>query len=194
MTNYVFPNLSIFGGVDLQYGPGGYSVHWHVPIDDESHWRFEYFYHPKQPFDKAELRAKVERELTPDFLPIRNPANRYLQDRGAMKRGSYAGMGDYFPAQDVFVVQSQGSIQDRTQENLGTTDVVIAAARRMLFDAIEGLDRGADPPFVLRDPSENMFNDLVVLSDELDGEQDPSDYCAALARSGDYHAIPTEAT
>ncbi len=188
MTNYLFPNAGIFAGVELRHGPRGYSVHWHVPIDDESHWKFEFFYHPDHPFDKDDLRAKVAAEVTPDYRPMRTQANRYLQDRAEMAATTFAGMGVYFPAQDVFAVESQGPVQDRTAENLATSDIVIARARRMMLNAISGLNGGGDPPFVLREATQNTFNDLLVLTATLDPDVDPFAHCAALAAAGDYHA------
>jgi phenylpropionate dioxygenase-like ring-hydroxylating dioxygenase large terminal subunit len=37
VTNFVMPNLAAFGGSTVGEG---YSVHWHVPIDDASHWKY----------------------------------------------------------------------------------------------------------------------------------------------------------
>ena len=189
ITNYLFPNAGIFAGVELRYGPRGYSVHWHVPIDDESHWKFEFFYHPDHPFDKDDLRAKIAAEVTPDYRPMRSRANRYLQDRAEMTKSTFAGMGVYFPAQDVFAVESQNVTQDRTRENLATSDIVIARARRMMLDAISNLSKGIDPPFVLRNESENAFDDLLVLTASIAPDEDPFAHCDSVAEGGDYHAM-----
>ena len=127
--------------------------------------------------------------MTPDYRPIRSSANRYLQDRAEMATSTFAGMGVYFPTQDVFAVESQGAIQDRTAENLATSDIVIARARRMLLDAIARLKDGGDPPFVLRHARDNAFNDLVVVTATLGADEDPFAHCAAIAEAGDYHAM-----
>ena len=160
-----------------------------MPIDDESHWKFEFFYHPDHPFDKDDLRAKIAAEVTPDYRPMRSRANRYLQDRAEMTKSTFAGMGVYFPAQDVFAVESQGVTQDRTRENLATSDIVIARARRMMLDAISNLSKGIDPPFVLRNESENAFDDLLVLTASIAPDEDPFAHCDSVAEGGDYHAM-----
>ena len=93
------------------------------------------------------------------------------------------------PAQDVFAVESQGAIQDRPRENLATSDIVIARGRRMLLDAIDGLKDGGDPPFVLREESDNAFTDLLVLTASIEPDEDPFAHCASVAEAGDYHAM-----
>jgi phthalate 4,5-dioxygenase oxygenase subunit len=53
------------------------------------------------------------------------------------------------PIQDVAIVWSQGTIQDRTQENLGTTDAMIVRVRRRLLSAARALrEEGTVPPGV----------------------------------------------
>src|SRR5574341_108028 len=39
VTNFVMPNLSVFGGSTVG---AGYSIHWHVPIDDTHHWKYTF--------------------------------------------------------------------------------------------------------------------------------------------------------
>jgi phenylpropionate dioxygenase-like ring-hydroxylating dioxygenase large terminal subunit len=134
ITNYVVPNLSFFPGSDQGHGEGGYTVHWHVPIDDETNWRFEFYYHAKAPLDKEQMRARVKDEIGQDFTPIRNAGNRYLQDRDEMRDGTFTGMGKAFVCHDAYAVESPGAIHDRGRENLGTTDVAIATARRVMTE------------------------------------------------------------
>jgi phthalate 4,5-dioxygenase oxygenase subunit len=189
VTNFVFPNLAFFSGHDARYGEGGYTAHWHVPIDDETHWRYDFLYHSRVEVNKAELRDRVAEAVGPDFLPFRNPRNRYLQDRGEMATSSFAGMGHYFGSHDLFAVQSQGAILDRTREHLGTTDIPVVKARRMLLDGIRAVQKGKAPPLDLRSPNENVFNDLLVLSAMLQPGQTPEAYCREVSRIGDFHAL-----
>ena len=189
VTNYVFPNLSFFAGRDQRYGQGGYTVHWHVPIDNVSHWRYEFYYHSVAQLDKEQMAANIRTEIDENYCSLRTADNRYKQDRREMKTVSFAGMGNYFATHDLFAVESPGAIHDRSRENLGTTDVPIATARRMLLDAMQGLSQGKEPPLVLRSDNENVFNDLVVLSAMLDQGQDARGYCASVTASGDFHAI-----
>jgi phenylpropionate dioxygenase-like ring-hydroxylating dioxygenase large terminal subunit len=162
-TNFIYPNLSAIVGNQGRVG-AGYSIHWHVPIDDEHHWRYEITFSRTGPLDKETYRREIVAELTPDRRLVRNRANRYLQDRAAMLTENYTGMGRHFAAHDAYATESQGAIQDRTQEHLGYTDKAIARARQALLQAIRDVQEGRDPPHVLRTAAANHFPDLVVLS------------------------------
>ena len=50
--------------------------------------------------------------------------------------------------QDRAVQESMGYIADRPLERLGTTDRAIIAARRLLLQALEAVERGEEPPSV----------------------------------------------
>jgi phenylpropionate dioxygenase-like ring-hydroxylating dioxygenase large terminal subunit len=189
ITNFVFPNLAFFAGDSGRRGPGGYSVHWHVPIDDETHWRYDFYYHSAGPINKDELDAKHHAEVGEGYMPIRTPENRYLQDPEEMEKFSFSGMGRNFPAHDLFAVQSPGAIHDRAREHLVSSDIAIVAARRMMLDAMKGLDKGVEPPLVIRSANENVFNDIIVAGTLLDENQDERAYCDELIRTSDYHAL-----
>jgi len=187
VTCFVLPNLGFFSGQEQRHGEGGYSVHWHVPIDDESHWRYEFYYHATHPLDKDGLIARARVEVGADYRPLRHAGNRYRQDRASMGH-AFAGLGPYFAAHDLFAVQTPGPILDRTKEHLATTDIAVATARRMLLEAMARLPRGEDPPLVLRSPNENVFNDIVVRSLMLAPDEDPRALCARDIGAGDFHA------
>ena len=53
-------------------------------------------------------------------------------------------MGQDINVHDQWEVESMGEIQDRTQENLGTTDVGIMRYRRMLRRAIRQVQNGEE--------------------------------------------------
>ena len=67
-----------------------------------------------------------------------------------MKAGSYTGIYG-FPNQDVAVQESMGSIVDRFQEHLGTSDVAIIRMRRLMLANIRGIAAG-QPPIGLEEP------------------------------------------
>jgi phthalate 4,5-dioxygenase len=193
LTNFVFPNMGFFAGDGGRSGPTSYSVHWHVPIDDESHWRYDFYYDARDGVDVERLSAKIAAEVGPDFMPIRTRANRYLQNRAEMHRATFSGMGLYFPSHDLYAVESPGAIHDRTREHLATSDVAIVAARRMLIAAIRDVEAGKDPPLVIRSANENVFNDLVVLAAMIGSDVDSKGHCAEIVRTGDFHALQGEA-
>ena len=91
LTNFVFPNLGFFAGEGGQQGPGGYSVHWHVPIDDVSHWRYDFVYHARSKLDKKALRERSAGEFDENYYPTRTAENRFRQDREEMKQFSFSG-------------------------------------------------------------------------------------------------------
>ena len=61
-------------------------------------------------------------------------------------------MGMDINIHDQWACETQGLVQDRTREHLGTTDRGIIAYRRMLLDAIETVGRGERPMMAL-DPA-----------------------------------------
>jgi hypothetical protein len=58
-------------------------------------------------------------------------------------------MGFDINIHDQWACESQGRIQDRTRENLGTTDKGIVLYRRILMDAIRKNQAGEKPLMVL---------------------------------------------
>jgi phthalate 4,5-dioxygenase len=163
VSYFVLPNLSAFPG---QTGGEGYSVNWHVPIDDDHHWKYTFVYSSGAPLQK-EVVNRERSELTPDYRLVRNETNRFMQDRESMKTKTYAGMGSGFQAHDAFATASQGAIQDRTDEHLVSSDKAIVAARKLLEKAIRDVQEGREPPHVIREPSQNRFPHLLVISDMI---------------------------
>ena len=69
-----------------------------------------------------------------------------MMDRAAQKRGeTYCGVRG-IAMQDASVQESMGPIQDRTKENLVSTDNAIIMARHRLLKAARELQKGAAPP------------------------------------------------
>jgi len=62
-------------------------------------------------------------------------------------------------------VQGPGTIQDRTEEHLGTTDKAIIANRRALIKAIQAVQAGQEPPHVIRDATKKQVTGLRVISE-----------------------------
>jgi hypothetical protein len=81
-----------------------------------------------------------------------------------MQTTTFSGMGPYFPAHDAFATETPGAVHDRTKEHLATSDVCITTARRILIDAIRGVQRGEVPPHVIRDAAQNDMRDIAVIS------------------------------
>lgn len=168
VSYFVMPNLSAFPG---QTGGEGYSVNWHVPIDDETHWKYTFVFSRDATLDKAMIH-RARSEVGPDYKLLRNRANRFNQDREEMKTKTFSGMGYGFQAHDLFATSSQGPVQDRTNEHVVSSDKPIIAARKMMEKAINDIREGRDPTHVVRDPRENRFAHLQVISDLIPASTD----------------------
>jgi phthalate 4,5-dioxygenase len=86
-------------------------------------------------------------------------------------------MGAYFPAHDCFAAESQGPIQDRTQEHLGSTDIVIIEIRKALLRAIKQMQETGEAPWRIKDSTDNPFADFVCVSTFVDDNEDGPAYC-----------------
>ncbi len=180
MSNFIMPNCSAFDGsplVDPRTGKArdnlGYQLHWHVPIDDETHWKYTILYAHEVAIDLDWIEKIVFADVGPDYRLARNSGNRYQQNRAEMKTQSFAGMGQSFWAHDKFATEAQGAIADRSTEHLGTTDKPTMLMRRQLLTAIADIKAGRDPLFVERSSQENALADLMVLSTIVPETTDP---------------------
>jgi len=193
VTNFVMPNACAIAGSESHLGRGGCTMNWQVPIDDESHWRYEFMFHSKKPMAKEAIVAAYNSEKAEGDRPRRNAENRYQQDRRDMREKTYTGMGYVFPVHDLFVTESQGPIHDRSCEFLATSDVAIVRMRRQLLEAVAGLETGADPRGVVRAPQEADFSDVVVMAQQVEATVDGNELCEALGRENIYQLDPAVA-
>ncbi len=168
VSNFIMPNLSAFPGPT---GGAGYSVNWHVPIDDTHHWKFVFSFSRENPISD-QLLGREGAHRTPDYKLIRNQRNRYMQDREELKTKTYTGLGHHFPSHDAYATESQGSIQNRTQEHVVSSDKAIVAARKQILQGIKDIQAGKDPTHVVRDPKQNKFPHLVVISEVIPSSVD----------------------
>lgn len=179
ITNFIMPNASSFHGaplVDPRKGAVsdnvGYQLHWHVPIDDYSHWKYTLAFRFDGPVDKEFQRNSQFVEISEDFRSPRMRQNRYKQDRDEMKHTSFVGLGRSFQSHDKLATEAQGAILDRSVEHLGTTDRAVIMMRRQLLGAIEDMQAGRDPMFVERDGQPDRLKEMVVLSQEVSADTD----------------------
>jgi phthalate 4,5-dioxygenase oxygenase subunit len=163
ISNFIMPNKVANVGSEGRVGEG-YSVHWHVPEDDENHIRFDFIFNRIRPV----ARDAYEQEFASEVIENRyrrNRRNRYLQDRALMSTANFSGMGDHHGAQDAFATETQGPIHERSREHLGASDACIVAARRQLLAGVAAVQAGGDPIHVIRDPAQNDMSHIVVASE-----------------------------
>jgi phthalate 4,5-dioxygenase len=134
------------------YGDNALNAHAWVPIDDENCFTWTFTYHPTRPLSEMEIETMrrgggIHVELIPGtFRPVINKDNDYMIDRAAQKSGrTYSGVSG-IAMQDASVQESMGPIQDRSKENLVSTDNAIIMARHRLRQAALALQKGAAPP------------------------------------------------
>ena len=80
-------------------------------------------------------------DLTDDWAPRGTLDNRFLQDRAAMKAGSFTGI-EGIPNQDVAMWVSPGPIVDRTRDFLGASDLAVVEFRKLMVEAARAVARG----------------------------------------------------
>jgi hypothetical protein len=107
----------------------------------------------------AEFADSLPPGHTSEYLPntsdwlgrwryAQNGANDYLIDRDLQRTASYTGIVGA-NQQDQGITESMGALSDRTQEHLGTSDLMIARTRQRLLRAMKALrDNGTTPPGV----------------------------------------------
>ncbi|HEX9879068.1 MAG TPA: Rieske 2Fe-2S domain-containing protein [Candidatus Binatia bacterium] len=155
----------------------GYTLSWHVPIDDETSWRYTISCRRSGPMDpEGLLRQEHAAELGPDYRTIRNKSNRFLQDRAQMKTTHASGFGPSVAIQDVAITDSQEPIMDRTQERLGYTDRVIVATRLTMLKALNDFKAGRGTLHEKRDRVPNPVPLPVVVSALVSGSDDWKSY------------------
>ncbi len=135
VTNVVFPQAFV-----IPMSSEMTISQWHVPIDDYSNYWYAIFTSFTKPVDKKQMREqRLALYELPDYRPRRNRSNNYGFNAEEQRTQTYTGMGLDINVHDQWAVESQGRIQDRTREHLGTTDKGITAYRRQLVAAIEAV-------------------------------------------------------
>jgi phthalate 4,5-dioxygenase oxygenase subunit len=82
------------------------------------------------------------------WRPVADARNDYQLDRAKQRAGHYTGI-DGIHMQDQAITESLGPVFDRSQERLGSSDVMIIRTRQRLLDAVKALrDTGTTPPGV----------------------------------------------
>ena len=149
---------------------GDHPVHGHfwVPIDDHRCWAWSYDYHPTRALTKAEVLAMKEGNgvhvvVDKKYVPLQNKHNDYLMDRDAQRANLYYSGIKGIGTQDASLQESMGPIQDRTRENLVSTDNGIIMARQLLIKSAKALE--ADPNFELPGikPEDQKVRSVAVL-------------------------------
>ena len=127
-----------------------------VPVDDEHMSCLAFSWNPNEPMNTPTgtnngniQLERVQMPFSDGFIidtwrDVRQATNDYGIDRQLQKTGNYTGIGPQ-RTQDVMVNETQGGMSDRSKEHLGTTDMAVIAARRMLLRMARELQEGNEP-------------------------------------------------
>lgn len=182
ITNFVMPDIVAIVGEEGRIGEG-YSMHWHVPVDDQHNMRFDLIFNRVKPIDKEWHRGRWERDILGPDGAKRSLDNRYFQNPELMKTSNFTGMGDSFPIHDAFATESMGAIQDRTKEHLATTDKIIVQARHLMLDSIDKVQNGEAPLHRITDPKQRDVSHIVVVSEVIPKENDHKSFWKTKVRT-----------
>src|SRR5690606_30234445 len=145
VTNVVFPQAFV-----IPMSAEMTISQWHVPVDDTHCYWYAIFTSFTGPVDKKQMRdQRLELYELPDYTSRKNKRNNYGYNVQEQLTETYTGMGMDINVHDQWAVESQGPIQDRTREHLGTTDKGIIAYRRLLVKAIEATLAGEKAPMLI---------------------------------------------
>jgi 5,5'-dehydrodivanillate O-demethylase len=139
VSHFIFPSSNRYFGARVGERPSQ-NMHIRVPRDDFTTLTFGL-----RTYEHAQLQGSL--------------TTRGLSDRprGVYERVDDGWWGIASNDQDRAAQESQGIIADRTREILGTSDRGVVMFRRMLHDAMAAVERGDDPPGVIREESEGFI-------------------------------------
>jgi phenylpropionate dioxygenase-like ring-hydroxylating dioxygenase large terminal subunit len=132
----------------------GYEIHTYVPADDAHCWRYDIGFRRERAVRDDEVHRRAQ--IRPDYTRIRNSRNNYLQDRQMQRTVNFTGIEDFLN-HDACATESMGRIFDRIKEHLGVSDKAVIAVRKFLLIAIKDLQRGKEPPHIMREDRHNWF-------------------------------------
>ena len=145
LSHYFFPLVIVV--------PTGYADHTQIfaftPVDDTHHLVFFGNYGVVPQMAQREFRS-VRQDIETDPRNFAaaggDRSNRWGQDRELMDAGHFTGVARSVIDEDALVQVSMGPIVDRSKENLSSSDVAVAQARRLILDTLAAAEEGELPP------------------------------------------------
>jgi phenylpropionate dioxygenase-like ring-hydroxylating dioxygenase large terminal subunit len=159
VTPFVMPGYTV---IPNRWGPGaGFFT---IPMDDHHSWWFTI--QRSAPVDPGPPRDVYVDLIPGTFTMTHNITNDLLIDRDQQVHVNYTGLPTN-RVQDAAISESMGSIVDRPEEHLGTSDIAIIFMRRMLLRAVRDLANGIEPA-IASHPQWHHVMPLDVDSPEAD--------------------------
>ena len=171
VTAFVLPFYTIIP----TSGDGPIGLNAWVPMDDETTMVWSINWHAARPLTPEELqglRSGAVRVGTADFLPPASEPggawktkadmrNDYLLDRAAQRTTSFSGLQGFWN-QDRAIVESMGTLLNRTREHLGWADSGVIHARRLLLRSAKALAADGRKPAGL-DPATQQVRAVAAV-------------------------------
>jgi hypothetical protein len=132
-----------------------------VPQDDEHTWWFTMATREADPSQPPYVTL-----IPGTWRQTRNSDNNYQIDREMQRTVNFTGLPTN-RVQDAAVTESMGSLVDRSDEHLGTSDTAIIFMRKLLLAMAQGLQRGVEPE-ILSDPSLFRVRPIDSITAETD--------------------------
>ena len=130
----------------------GSHFEWRVPVDDENTLSIAWFFmrvpRGREPYVQERIPAWTS--------PIKDADGRWITS--------------HIINQDIVAWVGQGTIADRTRENLRTSDTGVTMMRQRLFADLEAIAQGKDPRGIIRDPDAARHVELPPMMRELNTE------------------------
>jgi nitrite reductase/ring-hydroxylating ferredoxin subunit len=156
VTRWLFPMYSLIPGT----AQGGAGRCW-VPVDDEHTFTFHYQCRDDRPFSEDEIAQfyrgggfppRMERgpfrlpdgTIIDTWVPTARLENDYLIDRQMQRDVNFTGIWGV-NEQDRSLQEGMRPIVDRSKEHLGTADIAVLTARRLLLNMAKKLRGGIEP-------------------------------------------------
>ena len=127
----------------------GSHFEWRVPVDDENTLSITWFF--------TKLPAESQKNSLPEIhtwhAPIKQADGRWITS--------------HIINQDIVAWVGQGTVSDRTKENLGASDRGIAMIRNRFFEEMDAVAAGKDPKGTIRDPEAAKCVPLPIAEPKL---------------------------
>ncbi|WP_246516451.1 Rieske 2Fe-2S domain-containing protein [Salicibibacter cibarius] len=111
---------------------------WHafIPRDDHSTWAWDVQFSHDKPINKEVQHERRGLELDEDFKKLRNMDNEYEQEYQLKKDANMTGIRG-IANQDHAATETMGTIVDRSNEHLGTSDKPVIQMRKILMRQVK---------------------------------------------------------
>lgn len=148
-THWMLPFYNLFKDGKKSPGLNSQGIAW-IPIDRTSCWTIVITWNEHRELSPSDIAGADDFAgpvIPNSFEPLRNFNNDYQINREDQLYNTFTGI-EGIQAQDMAVQESMGTIVDRNEEHLGTSDTAIIAMRRRLIKLSSDYSKGFKPPAI----------------------------------------------